>query len=60
MFEFILHYFIDYGKMNITKFKQWDANKNPEFWYLLGFDQFLHQLTYIAMVLWVQYTLVAK
>ena len=48
--EFIAHYLIDYFKMNINKDMGWDANKNPEFWYLLGFDQLLHYLTYLLIV----------
>ncbi|MDR3502996.1 MAG: DUF3307 domain-containing protein [Legionella sp.] len=50
VFEFVAHYFIDYGKMNINKMTGWDANKNPEFWYLLGLDQFLHQVCYLFIV----------
>src|SRR5574343_150823 len=48
--EFVVHYLIDFGKMNINRIKGWDANKNPEFWYLTGFDQYLHGLTYLCMI----------
>lgn len=49
LIEFILHYMIDWSKMNINKMMDWKADKNQEFWWLLGFDQFLHQLTYIFL-----------
>lgn len=51
LIEFLLHYLIDYGKMNINRIKGWDANRNPEFWYLTGFDQYLHGLTYLMMII---------
>lgn len=47
--EFVLHYAIDYAKMNINRVKGWDANRNPEFWYLTGLDQYLHGLTYLGI-----------
>jgi len=40
----------DWSKMNINRIKGWDANKNPEFWYLTGLDQLVHQLTYLGIV----------
>lgn len=48
--EFVVHYLIDFGKMNINRLKGWDANRDPEFWYLTGFDQYLHGLTYFGMI----------
>jgi hypothetical protein len=47
--EFLLHYLIDYCKMNINRVTGWKADTDPEFWYLLGFDQLLHQLTYLGI-----------
>jgi len=46
----LVHYHIDWAKMNINKKYGWDANKHEEFWWLLGLDQLLHALTYIALV----------
>lgn len=48
--ETIIHYFIDYCKMNIGMLYNWQPNNSPYFWYLLGFDQFLHYMTYLLML----------
>lgn len=47
--EFVIHYVVDWAKMNINKAKGWGANTHNEFWILLGVDQLLHSLTYIAI-----------
>ena len=49
--EFVLHYHIDYLKMNINKWTGWGANTHPQFWWLLGADQFAHQATYIGILM---------
>ncbi len=50
--EFILHYHIDWAKMNLNKHFGWGATTHSEFWVLLGVDQLLHQLTYIGIVVY--------
>jgi hypothetical protein len=45
-----IHYHIDYFKMNINKRMGWTATTHEQFWWLLGLDQFLHSLTYLAIV----------
>ena len=50
VFEFVVHYFTDWGKMNLNAKMGWGPNTHPEFWYLLGLDQFIHSMTYVAMV----------
>jgi len=50
LIDAVIHYHVDWCKMNINKRMGWDANSNDEFWYLLGFDQLLHALTYIWLV----------
>ena len=50
--EFVAHYIIDYFKMNINKRMNWLCNQNPEFWYLLGIDQYLHMRTYL-IIIWI-------
>jgi hypothetical protein len=45
-----IHYHIDYFKMNINKQMGWTATTHEQFWWLLGLDQFLHSLTYLAIV----------
>jgi len=52
--EFYLHFLIDCVKMRIGIWKGWKCNTSPRFWDLLGIDQFLHQVTYLVMILvWV-------
>ncbi|UTU08035.1 hypothetical protein CcrC1_gp349 [Caulobacter phage C1] len=54
--EFIAHYLIDWAKMNINRKMGWTATTHHAFWVLTGFDQLLHQLTYLAIIAyWVTY-----
>lgn len=48
--DFTLHYHIDWLKVRINEKMGWGANTHEQFWWLLGFDQFLHSLTYILLV----------
>lgn len=48
--DFIVHYHIDWAKMNLNAKMGWGANTHEQFWWLLGFDQYLHALTYIGIV----------
>lgn len=45
--EFLVHYHIDWGKEQITRRK--GTGQNAFFWRMIGLDQLLHQLTYIAI-----------
>lgn len=47
LIEFLFHYHIDLAKVKINDFYGWRADKNSEFWVLLGVDQFIHAMTYI-------------
>lgn len=47
--EFLLHYHIDWVKMNVNKEFQLTPAK-VQFWQLTGLDQYLHQLTYIGLL----------
>jgi hypothetical protein len=47
--DFLMHYHIDYFKVKLTKNYRLTA-ENPRFWTLLGLDQYLHAMTYLAMV----------
>lgn len=51
LMDFVLHYLIDYAKVNINKKLGYTPINSEEFWWLLGVDQWLHQLTYLAIVL---------
>lgn len=46
----VIHYHIDWAKMNINKKFGWGPTTHEQFWSLLGLDQYLHMLTYIGLV----------
>lgn len=46
--EWLVHFNIDYGKAAYSDRKSLQPNQ-ARYWYAMGFDQCLHQLTYIAM-----------
>ena len=46
----IIHYHIDWAKMNINTKMCWYPDTNEEFWWLLGIDQLLHGLTYVWLI----------
>lgn len=48
--EFLVHYHMDWFKMWYNKKKDWGANTHNEFWILMGFDQLVHNLTYVWVV----------
>jgi hypothetical protein len=48
-FDSLIHYHIDWAKMNLNK-KFGYTPANEKFWWLLGLDQLLHSLTYILIV----------
>ena len=52
IFDFLVHYHIDWAKMNINR-KYGYTPKDHEFWFWLGLDQLAHQLTYVFIVGWV-------
>jgi hypothetical protein len=45
--EFAIHYHIDWGKEQIIK--SIVEAQGPGYWAIFGFDQFLHQATYVAI-----------
>ena len=44
--DFILHYHIDWAKMNLNKYLKLSFN-DQGYWTLMGLDQLLHSLTYV-------------
>lgn len=49
----IIHYHIDWFKVNICKKKDWGMTTHEEYWWALGVDQYLHTLTYFLLAyLW--------
>ena len=49
----LIHYHIDFAKMRLNAHFGLKPDNSEWFWILLGFDQLLHGLTYIAIVWWV-------
>jgi hypothetical protein len=52
IFDFFCHYHIDWAKVKINDRFGWKADTHEQFWWLLGFDQFLHWITYTAIIGW--------
>jgi hypothetical protein len=50
LIEGLIHYHIDYCKIQINNRFGWTPTTSDNFWRLTGVDQFLHQLTYILLV----------
>lgn len=48
--DFVIHYHVDWAKVNINNKFGWGPTTHEQFWWLLGLDQLLHALTYIALV----------
>jgi hypothetical protein len=47
--DFVIHYHVDWAKININKRFEYTV-ENPKFWAWLGADQLAHSLTYLALV----------
>lgn len=47
----LLHYHIDWAKMNINARYNLGPLTSENFWRLIGLDQFLHQITYLGLIL---------
>jgi hypothetical protein len=48
--DMLVHYHIDWAKMNVTKRYDLQPTNSERFWILLGFDQLLHHITYFAII----------
>lgn len=46
----VVHYHIDWTKMNLNRKLGLGPTTHEQFWWLLGADQYLHMLTYIAFI----------
>jgi hypothetical protein len=49
--EYVIHYHIDWGKEQVVRALDW--REGARFWNAIGFDQLLHGLTYLAIVVYV-------
>lgn len=45
--EFVVHYHVDWGKEQVMRRR--GGMQDAFFWRMMGLDQFLHQLTYVAI-----------
>lgn len=52
LFEFLVHYHMDWSKARLVRLKGWNT-QDQLYWVAFGVDQFVHQATYIAMIAWV-------
>lgn len=48
--EFVIHYLMDFTKVNVCNKFGWKCNTHSEYWIWLGVDQLVHALTYIAIL----------
>lgn len=48
--DILLHYHIDWAKMNLSRHYDLKPNNSEWFWVLLGLDQLLHHLTYFVII----------
>jgi hypothetical protein len=49
LIDMVIHYHIDFFKSNVNRKMELQIQHN-QYWALLGFDQLLHQLTYVGIV----------
>lgn len=50
LIDMLVHYHIDWAKMNLSNKYELKPDNSEWFWLLLGFDQLLHHLTYFAII----------
>lgn len=51
LLDMFIHYHIDWVKVNVNKRTGWKADTHPQFWTLLGADQYAHAVTYLVIAL---------
>lgn len=49
--EVLAHFLIDMFKVRVCAWRGWTPTTSPRYWYMLGLDQFLHQLCYLVITL---------
>lgn len=45
----VIHYHLDWAKVQLNKRLNWGPTTHEQFWWLLGADQYLHTLTYLLI-----------
>jgi len=48
--ELFFHYHVDWLKVKLNHWLKLDMNKDADYWHLVGIDQMIHGLSYIAMI----------
>ena len=48
LIDAVVHYHIDWAKMNLNARYKLGPTTSEKFWWLVGLDQYLHALTYIG------------
>lgn len=48
LIDLVVHFCVDRSKAKVGQRCSWDTKKT-QYWWLLGFDQFIHQVTNIAL-----------
>lgn len=51
LLDAMIHYHIDWAKNQINKRFELNAHSGAAYWIVFGFDQLLHQLTYIVITI---------
>jgi len=52
LFDFVFHYHVDFVKENVVRRQGWTV-ANPQFWWALMTDQFIHNVTYLGIAAYV-------
>jgi Protein of unknown function (DUF3307) len=50
MIDGLVHYHIDWAKMNLNNHYKLTPTNSELFWHLLGLDQLLHYMTYVVLL----------
>ena len=51
LIDFLCHYHIDFSKMNLNRHWGLHPLEHARFWWLMGADQWAHQMTYLLLTL---------
>ncbi len=46
----VIHYHVDWAKMKLNAKLGYGPTTHEQFWWLLGFDQWLHAVTYVGLI----------
>jgi hypothetical protein len=48
--DMVVHYHIDWAKMNLNAQLGLGPTTHEQFWWMLGLDQYLHAMTYVGLI----------